>query len=72
MPEWDLREAMLLAKWKAEGHEFRHMGSSAVGAVLCLRCNTLVHVRTRAQAAAGNAPWNNGDPETVARCMKAD
>jgi hypothetical protein len=74
MPEWDLREAMLLAKWRAEGHAFRRMGSGSetVGAVLCLRCNTLVHVRTRAAAAAGNAPWKSGDPETVGRCFDAN
>jgi predicted alpha/beta hydrolase len=67
--DWDLREQMLLAKWKDEGHEFRSMGSSAVGAVLCLRCQTLVHVRTRALAAAGQAPWKSGKPQTVAPCV---
>jgi hypothetical protein len=58
---------MLLAKWKDEGHEFRSMGSSAVGAVLCLRCNTLVHVRKRALAMADDGEWR-GDPAVVRSC----
>jgi hypothetical protein len=69
MMAWNLRELMLLAKWADEGHEFRSMGGDAVGAALCLRCNTLVHVRTRALAAAGQVPWKDGKPQTVAPCV---
>jgi hypothetical protein len=68
---WDLREQMLLAKWREEGHEFRAMGGGKVGAAMCLRCETIVHVTSRAQAAAGDddgRTWRDNDPFKVKPC----
>jgi hypothetical protein len=69
---WGLREQVLLAKWREEGHEFRAMGTGQrEGAALCLKCEIIVHVTARAQAAAGNdksRSWRDNDPLTVKPC----
>jgi hypothetical protein len=62
---WNLREEVLLAKWREEGHEFRRM--NVAGAVACLRCNAVVHVRSRARCLVGDGEWN-GDPAKVPTC----
>jgi len=64
---WNLREEVLLATWNSQGHEFRTMNVST-GAVLCLRCNTVIHVRSRARCAAGDGEWATGDPTVVRPC----
>ena len=66
MAEWDLREVMLIASWRAQGHAFRTM--SGLGAVICLRCSTLINVRTRAQVAANGSYWGEGDPRIIKPC----
>lgn len=63
---WDLRERVLLAMWAEQGHEFRRM--NAGGAALCLRCDTIVHVRKRALAMSGEAVWATGKPAAIRRC----
>ena len=67
---WDLREQVLLATWAAQGHEFRAMRD---GSVLCLRCETIVHVRSRARAMDGSpevgTAWRLTDPAVVRPCL---
>jgi hypothetical protein len=71
---WDLREQTLLAQWRAEGHDFIPLGGAAglVGSVICTRCKTIVHVRSRARALAGDADassaWDHLDPRVVVAC----
>jgi hypothetical protein len=64
---WDLREQTLLATWARLGHEFRPMSA---GVVCCLRCNTIVHVRSRALALAteGEGDWKLTDPAAIKPC----
>ena len=68
---WDLREQVLLATWAAQGHEFRTMNNPN-GAAMCLRCQTIVHVRSRAQALAeppgSGTAWRLTDPAVVRPC----
>ena len=63
---WDLREQVLLATWAEQGHEFRTM--STTGAVCCLRCETIIHLRSRARALGGSDEWPLADPAVVRPC----
>jgi len=68
---WDLREQVLLATWAAQGHEFRTMNNPN-GAAMCLRCQTIVHVRSRARSLAGDGvgtAWKLTHPAVVRPCL---
>ena len=66
---WDIREQVLVIKWQSEGHEVRPMTGTGetVGAAVCLRCMTVIHVRARAKALADGSFWRDG-AETVRPC----
>ena len=69
MPEWDLREQVLIARWQELGHALRAMGET--GAAACLRCGSIIHIRNRAAAASGEGLWGASDPMSVRPCVKS-